>query len=81
MKNRDTGRFLEYPPLLLPLNPNLAYQKRDNQESQKGLALYVHVPFCTKICHFCPYVKRVFQSALEGHFLDALLKELKLFHS
>ena len=26
----------------------------------QGLGLYVHIPFCRKICSFCPYCKVVY---------------------
>ena len=39
------------------------------------LGLYVHIPFCKKICNFCPYCKTLYSKELCDKYLDALLKE------
>jgi len=44
----------------------------------KDLGLYFHIPFCKKICSFCPYYKIRFDSALLKEFSKALMKELSL---
>ena len=39
--------------------------------------LYIHIPFCEAICHYCDFVKRVPKSdAFMDEYLDALLKEI-----
>ena len=43
-----------------------------------NLGLYVHIPFCKKICNFCPYCKTAYQEDLANAYLDALLKEIEL---
>ena len=40
------------------------------------LGLYVHIPFCKKICSFCPYCKTLYSRELCDKYLDALLKEI-----
>lgn len=49
----------------------LDYKNLDN------LGLYVHIPFCKKICSFCPYCKQKFDEELCNQYIDALLKEIK----
>ncbi len=44
----------------------------------KNLGLYFHIPFCKKICSFCPYYKVKFDKALMEKFNEALIKELYL---
>ena len=29
-----------------------------------NLGLYVHIPFCKRICNFCPYCKESYEKAL-----------------
>ena len=57
----------------------------DNGESVPSLAgterpgLYVHIPFCRSICHFCPYCKVLFDERLCETYIQALLNEISLF--
>lgn len=44
----------------------------------KNLGLYFHIPFCKKICSFCPYYKIKFDRVLLKEFYRALIKELYL---
>ena len=41
--------------------------------------LYLHVPFCTSICPFCPYNKVRYDAHLAGRYLVALRRELALY--
>jgi oxygen-independent coproporphyrinogen-3 oxidase len=38
--------------------------------------LYVHVPFCSAICHYCNFNRGLFDAALKDRYLDALLREI-----
>ena len=40
--------------------------------------LYIHIPFCKKICPFCPYNKVLYNKELALRFKDSLLKEIDL---
>ena len=44
----------------------------------ENLGLYVHIPFCTSICNFCPYCKVPYDPDLCGRYIDALLREIEL---
>jgi oxygen-independent coproporphyrinogen-3 oxidase len=42
--------------------------------------LYVHIPFCESICHYCDFVKRVPSNQENVDlYLDALIKEIELY--
>ncbi len=43
-----------------------------------NLGLYVHIPFCKRICSFCPYCKVKYEKALCDQYIDALLREIHL---
>jgi len=43
------------------------------------LHLYVHLPFCRRICAFCPYVKRVYDADTVTAYEQALLRELERY--
>ena len=38
--------------------------------------IYVHIPFCTAICPFCPYLKIAYDDELADRYLQALGNEL-----
>lgn len=42
------------------------------------LGLYVHIPFCRRICNFCPYCKVLYEPALCDCYVDALIREIRL---
>ena len=42
------------------------------------LGLYVHIPFCKRLCSFCPYCKEVYSPQRCGRYLDALIREIHL---
>lgn len=44
----------------------------------RGLGLYVHMPFCRRLCGFCPYCKELFSREKADRYLDALLAEIQL---
>lgn len=44
--------------------------------------LYVHIPFCQYICHYCDFVKRIPKnSEMIDTYLDQLIKEIKNYES
>ncbi len=47
-------------------------------EECQNLGLYVHIPFCAKICNFCPYCKRAFDTELCNTYIDHLLQEIHM---
>ena len=42
------------------------------------LGLYIHIPFCKKICSFCPYCKVVYTPQLCEEYMDYLIKEIHM---
>ncbi|MDA8235431.1 MAG: coproporphyrinogen-III oxidase family protein [Clostridia bacterium] len=43
------------------------------------IGLYIHIPFCRRLCPFCPYNKTLYNSNLAARYYRALLKELELY--
>ena len=46
-----------------------------------NLGLYVHIPFCKSLCHFCPYCKVQYSQDLCHQYINALLQEIHLVGS
>ena len=42
------------------------------------LGVYVHIPFCKKICHYCDFCKILYNDKYISNYLDALEKEINL---
>lgn len=47
-------------------------------EACPDLGLYVHIPFCERICGFCPYCKTLYSEDACGRYVDALIREIHL---
>lgn len=47
-------------------------------EECRNLGLYVHIPFCSSICNFCPYCKIVYSKELCNRYIDRLIKEIHM---
>src|SRR6476659_2115222 len=43
--------------------------------------LYVHIPFCARICPYCAFYKDLLDRSQTSRFCDALLRELALHES
>lgn len=63
---------------LRPFTFKSEYDQELSYVSCEGLGLYVHIPFCAKICDFCPYCKVPYNRQLCGRYLDALLREIRM---
>ncbi len=48
-------------------------------EAVTSLGLYLHVPFCERICPYCPYNKEVHRRDLAERYVDALRKEIDAY--
>ena len=41
------------------------------------IGLYVHVPFCSAICHYCNFNRGLLDEALKGRYVEALEREIR----
>lgn len=54
------------------------YDNELNFCDEKNLGLYIHIPFCRKICSFCPYCKVVYKEDICEEYIDYLIKEINM---
>ncbi|WP_343697551.1 oxygen-independent coproporphyrinogen III oxidase [Flavobacterium sp.] len=59
----------------------LSFQKAFSESnSQNGISLYIHLPFCESMCTFCGCNKRITKNhSVEEKYIQALLKEWSLY--
>jgi len=50
----------------------LDYQKVES------MGLYVHIPFCQRLCEFCPYCKQSYHREQADIYVESLLREIEL---
>ncbi len=43
------------------------------------VSVYIHIPFCPKICPFCTFYKRMFDKDLYHMYIEAVKKEIAMF--
>lgn len=48
----------------------------DIWKDETELSLYIHIPFCSRICSFCEYVTNIFNSDLSTQYVDTLLNSI-----
>lgn len=76
---RDPICVSHYPfPTKQPDTKNLVNLIGLNEENKdmEPKALYVHIPFCDKICSFCPFNKVLKKEELVVKYIDALKREI-----
>ncbi len=54
------------------------YDNHLHYEECENLGLYIHIPFCRRICDFCPYCKQIFDEKICDIYINSLLKEIEL---
>ena len=50
-----------------------------NEESNTVRHIYVHIPFCARICPYCAFYKDLLDRSQTSRFCEALLRELELY--
>ncbi|WP_226036953.1 radical SAM family heme chaperone HemW [Aquibacillus saliphilus] len=42
-------------------------------------SVYIHIPFCEKICHYCDFTKFFYEEKMADDYIDALKKEVSAY--
>jgi oxygen-independent coproporphyrinogen III oxidase len=54
--------------------------KSASEHRDEGVSLYIHLPFCEKLCTFCGCIKRITKNhQVEEPYVDTLLKEWQMY--
>lgn len=49
---------------------------REKLTSLDGLGVYLHIPFCERICPYCPYNKEIYRQDLAAGYVAAVKREI-----
>ncbi|MCB0689824.1 MAG: oxygen-independent coproporphyrinogen III oxidase [Saprospiraceae bacterium] len=56
------------------------FKESTTRHRDQGISLYIHLPFCEKLCTFCGCIKRITKNhQVEDPYIDTLLKEWHLY--
>jgi oxygen-independent coproporphyrinogen-3 oxidase len=80
--NKTGPRYTSYPPATsfstdftsADLLPAVI---KSNDEQPESISIYIHIPFCPQLCHFCGCNTTAFESAAKiRRYIDCVLKEI-----
>ena len=69
-------RFTGEKQLIMNNTPPSVNELSQKFQDIKELGIYLHIPFCTRICPYCPYNKEVFRDDACHKYVNAVIKEI-----
>ena len=80
--NKTGPRYTSYPPAT-SFNTNFTTADyipaviKSNAQYPESISIYIHIPFCPQLCHFCGCNTTAFESAAKiRRYIDCVLKEI-----
>lgn len=82
--NRPGPRYTSYPPVPYwketPDEATWIKHLNNSYDPEKGIDLYVHVPYCESLCYYCGCSRIITKDhSVEKKYLDMVLKEWSLY--
>jgi oxygen-independent coproporphyrinogen-3 oxidase len=76
--SNPVGRFYETPKDTAPDTDALQFRREKRTPIRH---IYVHIPFCARICPYCAFYKDLLDRSQTSRFCEVLLRELELNES
>src|SRR5213075_333321 len=54
--------------------------RNDVEENNPVRHIYVHIPFCARICPYCAFYKDLLDRSRTWRFCEAILREIEMLH-
>ena len=82
--NRQGPRYTSYPPVPFwkntPTSGDWITHLKKIYNDEEGMDLYVHIPFCQKLCYYCGCNRIVTKNySIQNNFVETLLLEWNLY--
>src|SRR5438067_13780569 len=81
LSNGYITRLKAWPRRLRRLRCSLDSARNDVEENNPIRHIYVHIPFCARICPYCAFYKDLLDRSQTSRFCEALLRELEMNES
>jgi menaquinone C8-methyltransferase len=79
IRNKISRHFTKQDEIIFQPNIPSYNLLAKNFSNVSELGLYLHIPFCTRICPYCPYNKEIFREDLCRNYVHAVLKEIDYY--
>ena len=79
LRNKISRHFTKQNEIIFQHNIPSYNSLAKNFSDINELGLYLHIPFCTRICPYCPYNKEVFREEVCRNYVHAVLKEIDYY--
>ena len=82
--NKSGPRYTSYPPATFFTSEYKNFDLKNsvilsNNENPQNISVYIHIPFCPQLCHFCGCTTETgFTKPFLHSYVDAIIKEIKL---
>lgn len=82
--NRPAPRYTSYPPVpyweSMPAESEWINQVLASYKPESGIDLYVHVPYCEKLCYYCGCNRTITKDhSVEGSYLELIQREWQIY--
>ncbi|OFY64000.1 MAG: hypothetical protein A2V64_12375 [Bacteroidetes bacterium RBG_13_43_22] len=79
LRNKISRHFTKQDEIVFKQHIPSYKSLEENFSDINELGLYLHIPFCTSICPYCPYNKEIFREDACTNYVYVVLKEIDYY--